>query len=92
MSTPRPRPPRRLRSPLGGICRQQNAVRNPALAIADLIVERAEEIALCECWDTGQALALHVQGRLARRRELSLSSPNKVSAARDGQQLRNRRR
>ncbi|MEM1039595.1 MAG: 5-carboxymethyl-2-hydroxymuconate semialdehyde dehydrogenase [Pseudomonadota bacterium] len=23
--------------------------------IADLIVERAEEIALCECWDTGQA-------------------------------------
>jgi len=24
-------------------------------AIADLIVERADEIALCECWDTGQA-------------------------------------
>ena len=23
--------------------------------IADLIVVRAEEIALCECWDTGQA-------------------------------------
>ena len=23
--------------------------------IADLIVERADEIALCECWDTGQA-------------------------------------
>jgi len=23
--------------------------------VADLIVERAEEIALCECWDTGQA-------------------------------------
>ena len=23
--------------------------------IADLIEERAEEIALCECWDTGQA-------------------------------------
>ena len=26
--------------------------------IADLIVERAEEIALCECWDTGQAIGL----------------------------------
>ena len=24
--------------------------------IADLIVERAEKIALCECWDTGQAI------------------------------------
>ena len=23
--------------------------------VADLIVDRAEEIALCECWDTGQA-------------------------------------
>ena len=26
-------------------------------SIADKIVERADEIALCECWDTGQAIS-----------------------------------
>ena len=35
--------------------------------VADLIVKRAEEIALLECWDTGPGAAVHVQGRAARR-------------------------
>jgi 5-carboxymethyl-2-hydroxymuconic-semialdehyde dehydrogenase len=34
--------------------------------------QRAEEIALCECWDTGQALSLHVQGGPARGGKLPL--------------------
>lgn len=36
--------------------------------IADAIVERAEEIALCECWDTGQALRFMSKAALRGRR------------------------
>ncbi|UWQ91832.1 5-carboxymethyl-2-hydroxymuconate semialdehyde dehydrogenase [Rhodobacteraceae bacterium M382] len=54
--------------------------------IADLIVERAEEIAMCECWDTGQALRFMSKAAL-RGAENFRFFADKVTAARDGQQL-----
>ncbi|NVK14423.1 MAG: 5-carboxymethyl-2-hydroxymuconate semialdehyde dehydrogenase [Rhodobacteraceae bacterium] len=54
--------------------------------IADLIVERAEEIALCECWDTGQALRFMSKAAL-RGAENFRFFADKATAARDGQQL-----
>ena len=36
------------------------------IRVAEGIEARAQEIALCECWDTGQAYKIHVQGRVAR--------------------------
>ncbi|MBE1285099.1 MAG: 5-carboxymethyl-2-hydroxymuconate semialdehyde dehydrogenase [Rhodobacteraceae bacterium] len=54
--------------------------------IADLIVERAEEIALCECWDTGQALRFMSKAAL-RGAENFRFFADKVTAARDGQHL-----
>jgi 5-carboxymethyl-2-hydroxymuconic-semialdehyde dehydrogenase len=54
--------------------------------IADLIVERAGEIALCECWDTGQAYRFMSKAAL-RGAENFRFFADKVTAARDGQQL-----
>jgi 5-carboxymethyl-2-hydroxymuconic-semialdehyde dehydrogenase len=54
--------------------------------IADLIVERAEEIALCECWDTGQALRFMSKAAL-RGAENFRFFADKVTGARDGQTL-----
>ena len=54
--------------------------------IADKIVERAEEIALCECWDTGQALRFMSKAAL-RGAENFRFFADKATAARDGQSL-----
>ncbi|MES0812649.1 5-carboxymethyl-2-hydroxymuconate semialdehyde dehydrogenase [Roseibium sp. SCPC15] len=54
--------------------------------IADRIVERAEEIALCECWDTGQALRFMSKAAL-RGAENFRFFADKATAARDGQAL-----
>ncbi len=54
--------------------------------IADLIVERAEEIAFCECWDTGQALRFMSKAAL-RGAENFRFFADKALAARDGQNL-----
>ncbi|UWQ83172.1 5-carboxymethyl-2-hydroxymuconate semialdehyde dehydrogenase [Leisingera caerulea] len=54
--------------------------------IADLIAERAEEIALCECWDTGQALRFMSKAAL-RGAENFRFFADKATSARDGQQL-----
>ncbi|WP_420336272.1 5-carboxymethyl-2-hydroxymuconate semialdehyde dehydrogenase [Roseibium sp.] len=54
--------------------------------IADKIVERAEEIALCECWDTGQALRFMSKAAL-RGAENFRFFADKAPAARDGQSL-----
>ncbi|TMV06952.1 5-carboxymethyl-2-hydroxymuconate semialdehyde dehydrogenase [Ruegeria sediminis] len=57
--------------------------------IADLIVERAEEIALCECWDTGQALRFMSKAAL-RGAENFRFFADRAPAARDGQNLPSR--
>ena len=54
--------------------------------IADAIVERAEEIALCECWDTGQALRFMSNAAL-RGAENFRFFADRAPAARDGQML-----
>ena len=54
--------------------------------IADLIVERAEEIALCECWDTGQPLRFMSKAAL-RGAENFRFFADKAPSARDGQSL-----
>lgn len=54
--------------------------------IADLIVERADEIALCECWDTGQAIRFMSKAAL-RGAENFRFFADKVTSARDGQTL-----
>ena len=54
--------------------------------IADLIVERAEEIAFCECWDTGQALRFMSKAAL-RGAENFRFFADKAPSARDGQML-----
>jgi 5-carboxymethyl-2-hydroxymuconic-semialdehyde dehydrogenase len=56
------------------------------LAIADLIVERAEEIALCECWDTGQAYRFMSKAAL-RGAENFRYFADLAPQARDGQSL-----
>ncbi|MGI9434924.1 MAG: 5-carboxymethyl-2-hydroxymuconate semialdehyde dehydrogenase [Geminicoccaceae bacterium] len=55
-------------------------------AIADGIVERAEEIAFCECWDTGQALRFMSKAAL-RGAENFRFFAERAPAARDGQML-----
>jgi 5-carboxymethyl-2-hydroxymuconic-semialdehyde dehydrogenase len=55
-------------------------------AIADGIVARAEEIALCECWDTGQALRFMSKAAL-RGAENFRFYADRAPAARDGQAL-----
>ena len=54
--------------------------------IADGIVERAEEIALCECWDTGQALRFMSKAAL-RGAENFRFFADRAPGARDGQML-----
>ena len=54
--------------------------------IADLIVERAEEIALCECWDTGQAWRFMSKAAL-RGAENFRFFADQAPGARDGQSL-----
>jgi len=54
--------------------------------IADLIEERAEEIALCECWDTGQAWRFMSKAAL-RGAENFRFFADLAPAARDGQAL-----
>lgn len=57
------------------------------IRIAEGIEARAEEIALCECWDTGQALRFMSKAAL-RGAENFRFFADQVTAARDGQQLR----
>lgn len=54
--------------------------------IADAIVERAEEIALCECWDTGQAIRFMSKAAL-RGAENFRFFADRAPSARDGQML-----
>ncbi len=54
--------------------------------IADLIVERAEDIALAECWDTGQAYKFMSKAAL-RGAENFRFFADMAPAARDGQSL-----
>ncbi len=54
--------------------------------IADLIEERAEEIALCECWDTGQAYRFMSKAAL-RGAENFRYFADLAPSARDGQSL-----
>ena len=54
--------------------------------IADLIVERAEDIALCECWDTGQAFKFMSKAAL-RGAENFRFFADMAPAARDGRSL-----
>ena len=54
--------------------------------IADMIVERAEEIALCECWDTGQAYRFMSKAAL-RGAENFRYFADMATSARDGQSL-----
>jgi 5-carboxymethyl-2-hydroxymuconic-semialdehyde dehydrogenase len=55
-------------------------------AVADAIVARADEIALCECWDTGQALRFMSKAAL-RGAENFRFFADRAPAARDGQAL-----
>lgn len=57
------------------------------LAIADGIEARAEEIAFCECWDTGQALRFMSKAAL-RGAENFRYFADQVTSARDGKNLR----
>ncbi|GLQ35174.1 5-carboxymethyl-2-hydroxymuconate semialdehyde dehydrogenase [Amylibacter marinus] len=61
--------------------------RNILLRIADGIEARAEEIALCECWDTGQALKFMSKAAL-RGAENFRYFADQVIQARDGQHLK----
>ncbi|WP_425049953.1 5-carboxymethyl-2-hydroxymuconate semialdehyde dehydrogenase [Psychromarinibacter sp. S121] len=54
--------------------------------IADAIVDRAEEIAFCECWDTGQALRFMSKAAL-RGAENFRFFADRAPSARDGQSL-----
>lgn len=54
--------------------------------VADLIVARAEEIALCECWDTGQAYRFMSKAAL-RGAENFRFFADLAPGARDGQTL-----
>ena len=63
------------------------AVRKKLLhKIADLIVERAEEIALCECWDTGQAYRFMAKAAL-RGADNFRYFADQCESAQDGQSL-----
>ncbi len=56
------------------------------IAIADGIEARAEEIAFCECWDTGQALRFMSKAAL-RGAENFRYFADQVTSARDGKNL-----
>ncbi len=66
---------------MGGVARKKLLHK-----IADLIVERAEEIALAECWDTGQAYKFMSKAAL-RGAENFRFFADMAPAARDGQSL-----
>ncbi len=55
--------------------------------VAEAIESRAEEIALCECWDTGQTIRFMSKAAL-RGAENFRYFADQVTSARDGQQLR----
>ncbi|MEM1089209.1 MAG: 5-carboxymethyl-2-hydroxymuconate semialdehyde dehydrogenase [Pseudomonadota bacterium] len=55
--------------------------------VAEAIEGRAEEIALCECWDTGQTIRFMSKAAL-RGAENFRYFADQVTSARDGQQLR----
>lgn len=55
-------------------------------AIADGIFARAEEIALCECWDTGQALRYMAKAAIRGADNFRFFA-DRVASARDGQAL-----
>ncbi len=57
------------------------------IKIADAIEARAEEIAFCECWDTGQALRFMSKAAL-RGAENFRYFADQVTSARDGKNLR----
>jgi len=61
--------------------------RKILLNIADAIEARAEEIALCECWDTGQALRFMSKAAL-RGAENFRYFADQVVQARDGKHLK----
>ncbi|MEL0437877.1 5-carboxymethyl-2-hydroxymuconate semialdehyde dehydrogenase [Phycobacter sp. K97] len=61
--------------------------RKILLRIADAIEARAEEIALCECWDTGQTLRFMSKAAL-RGAENFRYFADQVVQARDGQHLK----
>ena len=56
------------------------------IRIAELIEENAEKIALCECWDTGQAYRFMAKAALRGAANFRFFA-DKVSSARDGQNL-----
>lgn len=60
--------------------------RKILLNVADAIEARAEDIALCECWDTGQALRFMSKAAL-RGAENFRYFADQVTSARDGQHL-----
>ncbi|MEO0402197.1 MAG: 5-carboxymethyl-2-hydroxymuconate semialdehyde dehydrogenase [Pseudomonadota bacterium] len=60
--------------------------KNILHAIADGIEARAEEIALCECWDTGQALRFMSKAALRGAANFRFFADRAI-AARDGQAL-----
>ncbi len=61
--------------------------RRILLKVADAIEARAEEIALCECWDTGQTLRFMSKAAL-RGAENFRYFADQVVQARDGQHLK----
>ncbi|WP_170432195.1 5-carboxymethyl-2-hydroxymuconate semialdehyde dehydrogenase [Ruegeria arenilitoris] len=63
------------------------ARRRILLNVADAIEARAEEIALCECWDTGQTLRFMSKAAL-RGAENFRYFADQVVQARDGQHLK----
>jgi 5-carboxymethyl-2-hydroxymuconic-semialdehyde dehydrogenase len=54
--------------------------------VADLIEDRAEQIALCECWDTGQALRFMSKAALRGAANFRFFA-DRAPSARDGQNL-----
>lgn len=60
--------------------------RKVLIAVADAIEARAEEIALCECWDTGQTYKFMSKAAL-RGAENFRYFADQVERARDGQHL-----
>lgn len=69
--------------------RDMPAARRKAILIdvAEAIEARAEEIALCECWDTGQTLRFMSKAAL-RGAENFRFFADQVTSARDGQHLK----
>lgn len=61
--------------------------RKMLIRVAEAIEERAEEIALCECWDTGQTLKFMSKAAL-RGAENFRYFADQVVQARDGQHLK----